>query len=112
MKTISAYLNKLDTSAFLHLVDEIYNSTFTSTTCNPSSETINKKFVNHMQFLQLVIPYKTLKYRIKHVDISLIKRVIMEFAVLFEDSRSYNYATKILHLIQIISIPTCDPVLQ
>src|SRR4051794_1547724 len=112
MKAVSAYLNELDTSAFLRLVDEIYSSAFTSTACNPSSETIDEEFLNHVRFLQLVIPYKALKYGIKHADIGLIKRVIVESAVLFEGSRSYNYATEMLHLIRMISTPACDPTLQ
>ena len=56
--------------------------------------------------------YKTLKYIIKHADISLIKKVISVCCILFENNRQTNYTFEILYFFHFISISICDDVLQ
>ena len=52
-----------------------------------------------------------LKYAIKHVDIGLLKRLIIYSYLYFNSSSTMNYAREILYFQRLITTNACNPVL-
>jgi hypothetical protein len=79
---------------------------------NESIPQLDMEFVNHVRFIQVVEPYVVLKHAIKHGDIGLLRKAIVQCCVVFHGTSTKNYARELLHLHRLTATKAADPVLQ
>lgn len=73
---------------------------------------VDSEFLNHINYLQVVETYKTMKYAIKHADIGLLKRTIARTCLYFAGAGAKNYTSEMLQFWRLIATDACDPPLQ
>lgn len=78
----------------------------------PLSGVTDNTHYNHLHFLRMTLAYQTLKYAIKHGDLSLLRRAIVKSCFYFNGSRQRNYAFETLYLFWLTCTNASSPELQ
>ena len=75
---VDNYISKLSSVTFLNKIEKIHQYIFIiNKQLFKTSKFINHEFSAHVKFLQQMKTYKTLKYIIKHADLSFIQHVLI-----------------------------------
>jgi hypothetical protein len=102
--SVGCYLSGLSTIEFQSVIDAVFEGLFArevrakyANIChdaadNESIPQLDMEFVNHVRFIQVVEPYVVLKHAIKHGDIGLLRKAIVQCCVVFHGTSTKNYA--------------------
>ena len=71
---------------FLEIIGRIHEEFFAITSQSYDNNAPDEVFQNHLRFVQDMEVYLTLKFAIKHTDIGLIERVVVQCCIHFAGS--------------------------
>jgi len=125
---VEEYMRNLTLQQFLQFVENICIAGFgqevgcdvnrlqlstsipSSFTNSQTTQFVDVEFLNHVQYMQVIKIYKTLKHAIKCVDIGLLKWMIVYICLYFASLSSRNYTFNMLYFWQLIAIDVYNPI--